>query len=83
MAVVLRMKRIGTIKKPFFRLVAVNKTESRDGNFIEELGHYEPKKKKDNFKINAERIQYWLKVGAIPSETVKSFIKKAGIEVAK
>ena len=79
MAVVLRLKRMGTNKKPFYRIVATEKTSPRDGRFIEEIGHYDPKKNPAAIKVNKERALYWLKNGAIPSVTVKSILKKAGI----
>jgi len=49
----------------------------RDGRFIEELGTYQPRKKKDNFTLDVERAKYWVSKGAQPSETVASFIKRA------
>ena len=79
MAVVLRLKRMGTNKKPFYRIVATEKTSPRDGRFIEEIGHYDPKKNPAAIKVNKERALYWLKNGAMPSVTVKSILKKAGI----
>lgn len=79
MAVVLRLKRMGTNKKPFYRIVATEKTSPRDGRFIEEIGHYDPKKDPAAIKVNKERALYWLKNGAMPSVTVKSILKKAGI----
>ena len=80
MAVVLRLKRIGTNKKPFFRIVATDKRSPRDGRFIEELGYYDPKKNPAVIKVKKERALYWLKVGAKPSLTVKSLFKKEGIK---
>lgn len=76
MAIVLRLKRLGTIKTPAFRVVAIEKTKQRDGKIVEEIGHYDPKKKENNFSIKKDRLDYWLKMGALPSNTVKSFIKK-------
>ncbi len=80
MSVVLRMKKFGTKKKPYFRIVAITKSKKRDGEPVEELGHYDPKKVTDKVKINKERIEYWLSAGAIPSSTVKSILKKQGIK---
>ncbi len=80
MAVVLRLKRMGTNKKPFYRIVATDKRSPRDGRFIEEIGYYDPKKNPADIKINKERALYWLKNGAKPSETVRSLIKKQGIK---
>ncbi len=79
MAVVLRMKRMGAKKKPFYRIVAVTKSLKRDGKVLEEIGHYDPKIKDGNVSLKKERIEYWLRNGAKPSETVKSFLKKMGI----
>ena len=78
MAVVLRLKRMGTKKKPFYRVVAVNKSDKRDGKVLDEIGWYDPKKKTDNISIDKERVGYWLENGAKPSDTVKSMIKKSG-----
>ena len=80
MAVVLRLKRMGTNKKPFYRIVATEKTSPRDGRFIEELGFYDPKKNPAHVKIDKEKALYWLKNGAKPSVTVKSLLKKEKIK---
>ena len=80
MSVVLRLKKFGTKKRPFFRIVAATKSEKRDGKSVEELGHYDPKKADDNIKVDKERVEYWLKAGATPSPTVKSILKKQGIK---
>ena len=78
MAVKIRMKRVGAKKAPVFRIVVADGRRPRDGKFIEELGTYQPLKKGDNFTMDLERAKYWLSKGAQPSETVASFIKKAG-----
>lgn len=80
MAVVLRLKRMGANRKPFYRIVATEKTSPRDGRFIEEIGYYDPKKNPAVIKIDKERALYWLKNGACPSTTVKSLMKKEGIK---
>lgn len=79
MSVKLRLRRMGTLKKPFFRIVATDSRSPRDGRFIEILGTYDPKKKNDLSTVNTERVLHWLKTGAQPSETVRSIIKKAGV----
>jgi len=79
MAVVLRLKMFGTKKKPFYRIVAITKSTKRDGKTLEELGHYDPKKGKDQIALDRERVEYWLKNGAQPSETVRSIIKRLEI----
>ncbi len=72
------MKRIGTKNTPVFRIVVADARSPRDGKFIEELGTYQPLKKGDNFTLNLERANYWVSKGAQPSDTVASFLKKAG-----
>ena len=72
------MKRVGAKNAPFFRIVVADGRSPRDGRFIEEIGSYQPLKKGDNFKLDLDRAKYWLSKGAQPSETVASFIKKAG-----
>lgn len=79
MAVVIRLKRMGTNKKPSARIVVTDSRSPRDGRFLEEIGHYDMKKKPYEVKVNKERAEYWLKVGARPSPTVRSFFKKEGI----
>ena len=80
MAVVLRLKRMGANKKPFYRIVATDKKSPRDGRFIEEIGYYDPKKNPAVIKINEERARWWLEHGAIASETVRSLLKKQKIK---
>jgi len=77
MAVKIRMKRVGAKNSPVFRIVVADGRSPRDGKFIEELGTYQPLKKGDNYTLNLDRAKYWLSVGAQPSDTVSSFIKKA------
>lgn len=74
----LRLKRVGAKNKPVFRVVAADQRSPRDGKFLEELGTYHPLQAGEiNFTLKLERAEYWLKVGAQPSETVASMIKKA------
>ncbi|OGW75294.1 MAG: 30S ribosomal protein S16 [Omnitrophica bacterium RBG_13_46_9] len=79
MAVVLRLKRMGTNKKPFFRIVVADKASPKEGRFIDAIGHYDPKKNPATIKIDKERALYWLKNGAKPSTTVNSILRKQGI----
>jgi small subunit ribosomal protein S16 len=79
MAVVIRLKRIGTTKRPVHRVVVTDSRSPRDGRFIEELGFYDPKKEPAVIKIDKDRADYWLGVGAKPSVAVRSLFKKAGI----
>jgi small subunit ribosomal protein S16 len=78
MAVKIRMKRVGAKNAPYFRIVVADSRSPRDGKFIEKIGSYQPLKKGDNFILNLERAKYWVSKGAQPSDTVASFIKKAG-----
>ncbi|RKY41542.1 MAG: 30S ribosomal protein S16 [Candidatus Makaraimicrobium thalassicum] len=79
MAVVLRLKRFGTKKRPFYRIVAMTKSTKRDGRALEELGYYDPKKARDQVALDRARVEYWLQNGAKPSETVKSILKRLEI----
>ena len=80
MAVVIRLKRIGSTKRAVHRVVVTDSRNPRDGRFIEELGYYDPKKEPAVIKVDRERAKYWLEVGAKPSVVVKSLFKKAGIK---
>ena len=77
MPVRIRMKRIGTTNTPVYRIVVADGRSPRDGKFIEEIGTYHPLKKGDNVNLKLDRADYWLSKGAQPSDTVRSFIKKA------
>ena len=77
MAVKIRMKRVGAKNAPVFRIVVADGRSPRDGKFIEEIGTYQPRKKGENFKLDLDRVKYWLSKGAQPSDTVASFLKKA------
>ena len=77
MAVRIRMKRVGTTNTPVYRIVVADNRSPRDGKFIEEIGTYQPLKKADNVTLRLDRADYWLSKGAQPSDTVRSFIKKA------
>jgi small subunit ribosomal protein S16 len=78
MSVKIRMKRVGAKNSPYFRIVVADSRSPRDGKFIEEIGSYQPLKKDENFILKLDRAQYWIGKGAQPSDTVASFIKKAG-----
>lgn len=82
MAVKLRLKRMGQANRPFFRIHAVDSRSPRDGRTIEQLGHYDPvnKDQAKQVTVDLDRAKHWLDVGAIPSETVSSILKKAGLE---
>ncbi len=77
MSVKIRLKRVGAKNAPAYRIVVADSRSPRDGRFIEELGSYDPKKSGVNYILDLERAKYWVGVGAQPSETVASFIRKA------
>jgi len=77
MAVRLRLTRLGRKKRPFYRIVAADSRSPRDGRHIEMLGHYNPMVKPSELKVDLDRVDYWLGVGAQPSDTVAGLIKKA------
>jgi len=82
MATSLRFSRGGSKKRPYFRLVATDSRSPRDSKFIEKLGTYNPllaKEDTNKFVVNAERVKYWLSVGATPSETAARLLRKLGI----
>lgn len=75
--VVLRMKRMGRTHRPFFRICAMDRRSPRNGRVIEELGWYDPVAGDEKqLKINVERVDYWLSVGAQPSRTVASLLRR-------
>jgi small subunit ribosomal protein S16 len=78
MAVKIRLKRIGTKKTPFYRVVVADSRYPRNGRFIEEIGYYDPMKNPAEIKLDNEKVEKWLKNGAQPTETVKSLIAKNG-----
>lgn len=76
---------MGRTHKSFFRLNAMESRNPRDGRVIEQLGWYDPhaKNQEEQTSLNRERIEYWLSVGAQPSDTVRNMLKKHGIAVKK
>ena len=72
----IRLRRTGTTKRPYYRVVVADSRSWRDGRFVETLGHYDPRKNPAVVKIDAERAQYWICKGARPSDTVRSLLKK-------
>ena len=79
--VVLRLKRMGRRHRPFYRLNAMDKRQPRDGRTIEELGWYDPIAPEDKqLSFNIDRINHWLSVGAQPSETVHSLLKRLDVD---
>ena len=72
----LRLTRMGRKKQPFYRIVAADSRAPRDGRFIESIGHYNPMTEPPELKLDLERVDYWVGVGASPSETVMGLIKR-------
>ena len=83
MAVKIRLARLGDKKSPFYRVVVADSRNARDGKCIENLGTYDPLKKPFELKLNKERVEYWLSVGATPTDTVREMFVKEGIIAAK
>lgn len=79
MAVKIRLKRMGTHKKPYYRLVVADSRAPRDGRFIEMVGTYDPLKKPALITVDQEKTLDWLKKGAVPSDTVKTLLSKVGV----
>ena len=77
MSVSIRLRREGNLNKPYYKVVVADQRSPRDGKFIELVGNYDPKKPGDNSNVDLSRIDYWIKNGAQPSDTVRSIIKKA------
>ena len=79
MAVKLRLKRMGSKAKPFYRIVAADSRSPRDGRFLEVVGTYNPVKGQEVVTVNEEKAMYWLSNEAIPTDTVRSILSKQGI----
>ncbi|SEJ49709.1 30S ribosomal protein S16 [Demequina mangrovi] len=78
MAVKIRLKRFGKKRAPFYRVVVMDSRTKRDGRAIEEIGKYHPTEEPSVIEIDSERAQYWLSVGAQPSEQVTALLKLTG-----
>ena len=80
MSVSIRLRREGNLNKPYFKVVVADQRSPRDGKFIEIVGNYDPKLPGENANVDISRIDYWIKNGAQPSDTVRSIIKKARLK---
>ena len=78
MAVKIRLKRLGKIRSPYYRIVVADSRTKRDGRVIEEIGKYHPTEEPSLIQIDSERAQYWLGVGAQPTEQVEVLLKLTG-----
>ena len=79
MAVKIRLRRVGRKKAPMYRIVVADSKSPRDGKFIEIVGQYQPRTGDQPLNLDAARIHHWLDVGAQPTDTVRSLLRKAGV----
>lgn len=78
MAVKIRLKRLGKIRAPYYRIVVADSRTKRDGRVIEEIGKYHPTEEPSLIEVDSDRAQYWLGVGAQPTEQVRALLKLTG-----
>jgi small subunit ribosomal protein S16 len=74
--VAIRLRRAGSKKRPFFRVVVTDSRAARDSSFVEILGHYSPRSKPAVVQVNTERVNYWISRGAQPSDSVRTLIAR-------
>ena len=74
--VVIRLRRAGSKKRPYFRIVVTDSRAARDSSFVEILGHYNPRTRPALVDIQQERVDYWISKGAQPSDSVRTLIKR-------
>ena len=79
MSVKIRLARCGAKKRPFYRIVIADSRAPRDGRFIDLVGYYDPKTEPYTVKFKEDKVKYYLEKGAIPTDTVKSLLKKCGL----
>ena len=73
---VIRLRRAGSKKRPFFRVVVTDSRAARDSSFVEVLGHYNARSKPETLKLDRERLAHWLKQGAQPSSTIETMLQR-------
>ena len=78
MAMKLRLTRMGSKKKPFYRIVAVDSASRRDGRVLDYVGYYNPMTEPADIKLDQDKIKSWMERGAQPTDTVRSLLKKSG-----
>lgn len=78
MTVKIKLKRLGKVREPFYRIIVIDAHAKRDGRAIEEIGKYGPKKDPSFIEVDSERVQHWLSVGAQPTEPVMAILRKTG-----
>jgi small subunit ribosomal protein S16 len=72
----IRLRRTGSKKRPFFRVVVTDSRAARDSSFVEVLGHYNPRTKPETLDISRERLDHWIKTGAVPSDTIRTLVAR-------
>lgn len=79
MATRIRLRRVGRKGQAYFRIVVADQRSPRDGRFVTTLGHYNPRTNPAEIKVDADKVHAWLAKGALPSDTVRSLLKKVGV----
>ncbi|MEK6193424.1 MAG: 30S ribosomal protein S16 [Deltaproteobacteria bacterium] len=79
MSVKIRLARHGAKKRPYYRIVVADSESPRDGRYLEAVGSYNPLQDPAEVTLKTERVKYWIDQGALPSDTVKSILKKEGL----
>lgn len=82
MAARIRLRRVGTTKKPAYRVVVADGRTARDGRFIDQIGFYDPLTEPATLRIDAEKATAWLRKGALPSNTVRTLLARSGVRVS-
>src|SRR4029079_5937792 len=72
----IRLRRTGSKKRPFYRVVVTDSRAARDSSFVEVLGHYNPRTNPETLERKRDRLEYWLKSGAVPSDTVRTLVAR-------
>jgi small subunit ribosomal protein S16 len=72
----IRLRRTGSKKRPFFRVVVTDSRAARDSSFVEVLGHYNPRTKPETLELKRDRLAHWVKAGAVPSDTVRTLVAR-------
>ena len=75
----IRLKRVGTTKRPFYRLIVADSRSPRDGRFIESLGYYDPLADPEKIEVNGEKVKHWISNGARPTDAARSLLEHAGV----
>lgn len=75
----IRLTRMGSHKKPFYRIIVADSRARRDGPFVEIIGTYDPKTEPSDIKVNVDRAKHWISCGAQPTDRVKKLLQKAGM----